>query len=167
MLPILRFVHVVGGVFWVGSVLFVTFVLMPTLKGAGPAGMTIMKDLGKRMTRIMIVAAILTMGAGIWLMIILSSSAPGVWWQSATGRTFGIGGGLAILAFLLGISINAPTASRMSTIGQTIAKRGGPPTPDEAAQLQRLQSRLGTASVWVALLLLGAAAAMAVARYLH
>jgi hypothetical protein len=167
MLPILRFVHVVFGIFWVGSVLFVTFVLMPTLKGAGPAGIAVMKDLGKRMSMIMIVAAVLTLGAGIWLMMILSGGAPGVWMQSTTGRTFIIGGALAILAFLIGISINAPAGSRMSAIGAAIAKRGGPPTPEEAAQLQRLQSRLGTFGVVVALLLLGAAAAMAVARYLH
>src|SRR5262245_12376373 len=122
MLPILRLVHVVGGVFWVGSVLFVTFVLMPTLRRAGPAGVAIMKDLGRRMSMIMIVSAILTMGAGIWLMMIQSGGAPGVWMLSPMGRTFGIGGALAILAFLLGISINAPAASRMSAIGQTIAK---------------------------------------------
>src|SRR5215471_12520693 len=134
MLPILRLVHIVFGVFWVGSVLFATFVLMPTLKGAGPPGMAIMKDLGKRMSLIMAVSAILTLGAGIWLMMILSGGAPGVWMQSTTGRTFMIGGALAILAFLLGISINAPAASRMSAIGEAIAKRGGPPTPDEASQ---------------------------------
>jgi len=86
--------------------------------------------------------------------------------QSSMGRTIGIGGGLAILAIVLGLVINAPTGRRMSVIGAAIAKRGGPPEPGEAAELQRLQARMEMASVAVAVLLLLATCAMAVARYM-
>ena len=34
---VLRLVHVLGGMFWVGSGLFSTFFLLPALAGAGPA----------------------------------------------------------------------------------------------------------------------------------
>lgn len=167
MLPILRLIHIVFGVFWVGSVLFATFVLMPSVRAAGPSGMVIMKELGRRKLHVFImVSAILTVGAGIWLMIILSGGAPGVWMRTSAGRTFGIGGGFAILAFIFGMLVNAPTAARMSAIGAAVAQRGGPPTAEEAAELQRLQSRMGMASVVVAVLLLLSTAAMAVARYL-
>ena len=165
MVPILRLVHIVFGVFWVGSVLFATFLLMPSIRRSGPAGMAVMKDLGRRVSLFMMVSAILTIGAGIWLMMIFSGGAPQVWMRSTPGRTFGIGGGLAILALIVGMVVNAPAANRMSAIGATVAKRGGPPTAEEAAELERLQSRLGVASVAVALLLLLATAAMAVARY--
>ena len=167
MFTILRLIHIVFGVFWVGSVLFTTVVLMPSMRAAGPSGVTVMKELGRRrLPLIMMGSALLTVGAGIWLMIILASGDPAVWMRSGTGRAFSMGGGLAILALVLGMAINAPTARRMSAIGEAVDKRGGPPTADEAKQLQQLQSRMATASVLVAVLLLLATAAMAVARYL-
>jgi uncharacterized RDD family membrane protein YckC len=42
---------------------------------------------------------------------------------------------------------------------------GRPPSPDEAAAIQRLQARLASAALVVAVLLLLATAAMALARY--
>lgn len=140
---------------------------MPSIRAAGPSGVAIMNELvRRRMPLIMMGAAILTIGSGIWLMIILSGGAPGVWMQSSAGRAFGMGGVLAILALALGMAINAPTARRMSAIGAAVAQRGGPPTADEAMELRRLQSRMAGASVVVAVLLLAATGAMAVARYL-
>jgi len=166
MIPILRLIHIVSGVFWVGSVLFVSVMLLPSIRRAGPSGGAVMSDLGRRMPPIMMGAALLTVGAGIWLMTIVSGGHVGAWMQSSMGRTIGIGGGLAILAIVLGLVINAPTGRRMSVIGAAIAKRGGPPEPGEAAELQRLQARMEMASVAVAVLLLLATCAMAVARYM-
>ena len=167
MILMLRLVHIIAGVFWVGSVLFATVMLMPSIRAVGPSGAAIMNELvRRRMPLIMMGSAILTIGAGIWLMMILSGGAPGVWMQSSTGRAFGIGGGLAILALVLGMAVNAPTAGRMSAIGAAAAKRGGPPTADEVAELQRLQSRMANASIVVAILLLVATGVMAIARYL-
>jgi drug/metabolite transporter superfamily protein YnfA len=167
MIPILRLIHIVFGVFWVGSVLFATFVLMPSIRAAGPAGVAMMKELGRRKLHVfMMVSAILTVGAGIWLMIILSGGAPGVWMRSTTGRTYAMGGGFAILALIVGMVVNGPSANRMGAIGAAVARRGGPPTGEEAAELERLQSRMGIASMVVAVLLLLATGAMAVARYL-
>ena len=165
MIFVLRLVHIISGVFWVGSVLFATVLLMPTVKAVGPPGAAIMNKLGHKMSLAMMVAAVLTIGAGIWLLIIDSGGNPGVWMQSGAGRAFGLGGGLAIVTMIFGMSINAPTANRMSAIGAAVAKRGGPPTAEEAAELQRLQSRLMTAGVAVAILLLVATGFMAVARY--
>jgi uncharacterized membrane protein len=165
MIPILRLIHIVFGVFWVGSVLFVTFILMPSMRAAGPSGMAMMKEFGRRVPMIMMVSSLFTVGAGVWLMVLFTTGAPG-WMQSSTGRTFAIGGALAILAVILGMVINAPAAKRMSAIGAAIEQRGSPPTAEEAQQIRHLQSRLGTAGVAVAVLLLLATAAMAVARYL-
>jgi uncharacterized membrane protein len=166
VIPILRLVHIVFGVFWVGAVLFATFVLMPSMKASGPSGIVIMKELGRRrMPMIMMGSAILTVGAGIWMMILFASGAPG-WMSTTTGRTFSMGGALAILSLVIGMIVNAPAARRMGAIGEAVGRRGGPPTAEEAQELARLQARMGTAGVVVAILLLLATAAMAVARYL-
>jgi hypothetical protein len=118
------------------------------------------------MPLVMMGSAFLTVGAGIWLMTILSGGDFGTWMRSGMGRTLGVGGGLAILTLIFGMAVNAPIGNRMSAIGAAVAKRGGPPTADEAAELQRLQSRMAVASVVVAVLLLVSTGAMAVARYL-
>jgi hypothetical protein len=81
------------------------------------------------------------------------------------GRTYGLGGALAILTLVFGMLLNAPTARRMGELAAAAAKRGGPPNADEATELQRLQARLARGSGIVSVLLLLATAAMAVARY--
>jgi len=61
--------------------------------------------------------------------------------------------------------VNPPAVRRMGQIAATAAKRGGPPSPEEAAEVQRLQARMASANVFVAILLTLAVSAMAVARY--
>lgn len=167
MIIVLRLAHILSGVFWVGSLLFVARILTPSLRDAGPAAAgALMVQLSKRrMPIVMMVTAFITIASGVWLMMIVSAGAPGAWMRSGPGRTFSLGGALAIVTLVLGMAINAPTVKRIGSINQAAAKRGGPPTPDEAAQLQRLQTRLGLATQIVAILLVLATAAMAVARY--
>ena len=167
MIFVLRLVHIIFGVFWVGSVLFVTFLLMPSLRAVGPSAGAVMNQLSqaRKMPMIMMLSAALTIVAGIWLMMIDSAGAPGGWMKSGTGRTYGIGAALAILTLVLGMAINAPTARRMGAIAAAAAKRAGPPSADEARELARLQARMATGSIIVSVLLLLATAAMAVARY--
>ena len=168
MVYLLRLIHIVGGVFWVGSVMFATYVLMPGLRAAGPAvAGPLMGQLGKKIPIFMMASALLTMTAGIWLLMIDSAGAPGMFMRSGPGRTFAIGGALAIVAFLIGLAINLPASRRMGAIAAAAAQRGGPPNAEEAAVMQRLQGRLSAASQVVTLLLILATAAMALARYVR
>ena len=43
-----RLIHVVGGVFWVGAMIFVTFFLMPAFAEAGPDAQKVMNGITKR-----------------------------------------------------------------------------------------------------------------------
>jgi hypothetical protein len=167
MVYVLRLIHIMGGVFWVGSVMFATYLLSPSLRALGPGAGPVMNQLARvrKMPLVMMTAGIATMGSGIWLLIIDSAGDTGTWMRSGTGRTFSMGGGLAIVAFIVGMAVNLPASRRLGAIGATVAARGGPPTPEEAAELQRLQARMGIASHIVALLLILTTAAMAVARY--
>ena len=58
-----------------------------------------------------------------------------------------------------------PAASRLAAINRGAAQRGGAPTAEEAAEIARLQRRLGIGAQIGTVLLVLAAAAMAVARY--
>jgi hypothetical protein len=113
----------------------------------------------------MMAVTILNIVSGVWLMMIASAGAPGAWMKSGPGHTYSLGGGLAIIAAIVGMAVNSPAGRRIGTISAAAAKRGGPPTAEEAAELQRLQGRLATSTQVVAVLVLLATAAMAVARY--
>jgi hypothetical protein len=167
MIYVLRLIHILSGTFWYGTLIFTTRFLMPSLLAVGPAAGPVMAQLQQRkLTLAMMGAAILNVGSGIWLMFIVSGGDIGAWMHTGMGRTLGIGGGLAILALIAGMILNPPTLKRLAVIAGAVAKRGGPPTPAEAAEIARLQKRLALGSIIPAILLTLTVSAMAVARYL-
>ena len=84
---------------------------------------------------------------------------------SGPGRTFGLGGLLAVAGGVVGMAVTAPTGQKLGTLGAALGAAGRPPTPDELATMQSLQRRLATAAALVAVLVVLATVAMAVARY--
>ncbi|MBI4502022.1 MAG: hypothetical protein HY700_12790 [Gemmatimonadetes bacterium] len=163
----LRIVHILAGAFWVGAILFVARFLMPTLRAVGPQGTPVMDQLVRvrRMPLAMMGAAIVNILSGLALMWQVSAGFQPAWMRSGPGSVFSMGGGLAILAVILGMSINLPASKRLGAITAALQARGGAPTGDETAQLQRLQARIGATTMTVALLVVLATAAMAAARY--
>ena len=163
---ILRFLHIISGVFWVGASFFTARFLMPSLKAAGPAAGPVLAELGKRrIPASMLGAALVNVASGIWLIMLVSGGAPNAWMRSPMGRTIGIGAGFAILAVILGLAVGMPANAGMVRISTTVRQRGGPPTAEEAAQLERFQTRSALAAMGASALLFLATAAMAVARY--
>jgi len=79
--------------------------------------------------------------------------------------TFGIGAVLALIAVLLGIFVVTPAAMRTGKLGAEIAAGGRPPTPEQAAEMQGLQMKLGKMAMVAASLLTLTTIAMAVGRY--
>lgn len=166
MTLVLRFFHIISGVFWVGGSLFAIRFMAPSLKAAGPAAGPVLAELGRRRIPVaMMGAALLNVASGIWLMMIDAAGAPGVWMRSGMGRTLGIGGGLAIVAVILGMAVGMPTAVKMGRISAAAQARGGPPTLQEGAELGRLQARASLTALIAATLLFLATSAMAIARY--
>src|SRR5262245_24878864 len=117
MMLLLRFLHIVSGVFWVGGSLFAARFIMPSLKAAGPAAGPVLAELGKRrIPTSMMGASLVNVASGIWLMTLVSGGAPGVWMGTPMGRTLGIGGGLAILAVIFGLAVVMPTNAKIARI---------------------------------------------------
>ena len=166
MIYVLRLFHILAGAFWFGAFMFVARILLPTMRAAGPGAGPIMAQLGKSIPRVMMGAAFVTILSGVWLMWVVSGGAPGQWMKSGPGRMFGLGGASAILALALGMIINVPASRRSATINEAVAKRGGTPTAEESAELQRLMARLGLGTIVAGSFLVVAVAAMAVARYM-
>jgi hypothetical protein len=167
MIYVLRLVHIISGVFWVGSVMFTSLLLAPTLRALGPGAGPVMNQLVKvrKLPIVMMLSGILTMIAGLWLFLIDMSVSQGAFMRTGSGMTFSIGAVFAILAFAVGMAVNLPTSKRLAAIGAAVAGRGGPPNAEEQAEMQRLNGRMTTASQIVMVLLVLATGAMAIARY--
>lgn len=166
-LHVLRLVHVLGAIFWVGAATFNAFFLMPVIAGAGPAAGPIMAGLQRRrMMTVLPIVAVLTILSGIRLMQITSSNFSAAYFASARGATYGWAGVIAIVSFLVGMLIVRPAMVRA---GQLAASLPNAPEGERAtigAEINRLRKRGGAGSTLVTWGLLVAAAGMAVARYL-
>jgi hypothetical protein len=109
---------------------------------------------------------VLTVLAGLRLYQVQARSTPG-WVLSRTGLAFGLGGALAIIAWVIGISVSRPSAAKLAALIQSLQAPGAsPPSPEQQTELTRLRTRLGVATRFVAYLLLVTVVTMAVARYL-
>jgi uncharacterized membrane protein len=167
LMAVLRIIHVVAGVFWVGSAIFVAGILLPTLQAVGPSAGPVMEHLVqvRRLPVRLMIAMALVILSGIALYWKDSAGFQSVWMRSGPGTVFGLGALLGIAGGVVGMATSAPAGRRLTALTTAIKARGTPPTPDELAEIQRLQARLRSAGVLVAVLLVLATAAMAVARY--
>jgi len=165
---VLRLVHVLGGVFWVGAALLNFIYIAPALAAAGPAAAgPVMATLRQRKLFVVLpTVALLTILSGLRLIMITSNGFDARYFQSPVGATFAGAGGLAILAFVLGLALAMPAQKRMAVLGPQIAAATDDASRSAAqAEMGRLQQRLRVIGPVVTGLLLLAAAGMAVARY--
>ena len=164
---VVRLIHVVVGIAWGGTIVFMATFLLPTLKAVGPAAGPIMGHLveKKKLPLYMMAGVLLTVLSGLVLYRSDSAGFHSEWMKSGPARTFGAGGVLAIIVAVMGMAINAPTARKLSALGEAVRASGGPPSDAQAAEMHRLQARLAGAMKVAAVLVLATAALMAVARY--
>jgi uncharacterized membrane protein len=162
----LRLIHVLAGIFWVGSGLFTAFFLAPALKTAGPAAAgAVMTGLQKRsLYTVLPVSAVLTMLSGIRLMMIVSAGNAH-WFQHRSGHTYSVSAAMGILAFILSMVVARPAAVKMGKLGQAAASDGASKQA-LAAEMQSLQRRMTMSTMVAVVLLILAAAGMAIARYM-
>ena len=165
---VLRVVHILAGVFWVGAALTTILFLQPTAPEVGPAAGPFMAHLAgkKRLVDWVLRAAGLTILAGVLMYWRVSGGLDGDWIGSAEGLSVTIGALCGIAAFSLGLTVVKPTIMATLAIGREVAASGGTPTPEQGAKLQALQKRGKDVGQIIVPLLIVAVAAMAAARYL-
>jgi hypothetical protein len=163
ILIILRLVHIVAGAFWAGSALLIALVLLPGVNKAGPGGERHLPMAA--ISQAMSLAALLTTVAGLLLYGWASRFHWG-WISSPLGIGFTLGSLAGLAAFLLGLLSTGPTSKKLGMLAGQVAAAGGPPGPEQAADLARLRSKLATSSMVSTLLTTLSLVLMAVARYL-
>lgn len=162
---ILRLIHVLGGIFWVGTSMFTSLFLVPALASAGPNAGVVFAGLQRRKLFLALpVVAILTIASGARLMSIASGGSS-AYFASPTGRMFSLAGLAAVIAFFISLLIARPAAVRSAKLGASLPTAGDAERAAITEELARLRRRGGTATAIVSVLLLLTAAGMAVARY--
>ena len=165
-LLVLRLIHVVGGIVWVGSTAFSFFWLLPAIVQSGPSGGQVMVNLQKRhFMTILPITAILTILSGARLMQIVSNGFSANYFHTSMGRGFAISALLAIVGFIIGLSVVRPATVKAAKLQQTAASDQ---TSKELIQgeIRKLQARAAMAGKLVIVLLLLAAAGMSISRYM-
>lgn len=163
---LLRILHVVGGVFWVGGVTMMAFFIFPSVREAGPAGGQVMQGVAKRNLMTWTpVAAVITLLAGLRLLMRASTGFSAAYFSTPAGLTYSIAGGLAVLMFVHGLVTARPKALRVAEISKLMA---APDANKEAlgAEMKMLQEKVASNLKLTATMLLVSAVGMAVARYL-
>jgi hypothetical protein len=96
-----------------------------------------------------------------------SANFAGPYFQSPVGRTFALAGGIAILAFILGVALVRPAMMRAMALGQQMASATDEATRSRiTAEMAATSKRGATGNKIVFALLILAAIGMATARYM-
>ncbi|HUE98265.1 MAG TPA: hypothetical protein VMN99_03360 [Anaerolineales bacterium] len=161
---LLRIIHIVAGVFWVGGTLIMTYFVGPTIGATGESGQKFVGHLmnNLKFSNRMSAAAGLTILAGFILYWIDSQGFTSAWMGSGAGRGFGIGAGFALIGFVFGIMIGRTTKA-MAKLG---AQMQGNPSAEQISQMQSIQKQQATYSTLSASALILATIFMSIARYL-
>jgi hypothetical protein len=165
---VFRLLHVVAGVLWVGSAfLFVGFI-GPSAAEVGPSAGPLLSVAVKKRKVVQVITwlGVVNVLAG-WVLWLRNANAVGLgdWITSSFGLVLTIGGVLATITFFVGYVGVGRNVERLVDLGGAVAAAGGPPSPAQQAELDRLSAALERHGKLDLLLLLLATIAMATARY--
>lgn len=162
---LLRILHILAGVFWVGGALVMNFFIGPSLRATGDAGRQFAGYLlgQTRFSTALTGSAFLSVAAGFLLYGIDSSWFTSAWQTSGAGIGFGAGALFALVGLITGIM----NGNNIKTMGRLGAQVQGRPTAEQVARLSSIQRQqawvvpVNSYSLVLAVLL------MAIARYLR
>lgn len=154
LVSILRLLHIVGGLIWVGAALVMSFYIEPALKQAGAAGSGILHKLYRQTNyaRLIPLSALVTTVAGLLLYGALSYHET---LSSSMGVILSLGAFVGLLAFLHGWFAVWRPAGQYAEMSES--------RTDEISALEAKMRRNGRISMWLAL---SSLVLMAGARYI-
>ena len=162
---VLRIVHIVSGVLWVGGAGLFFFYLEPSIKKLGPdADKFVDEVVNRRKVPIyFMTVSTLTVVAGAILYLRDFGATIDT---SPFGLALGLGGLAALIAWLGGNLLIPSTLVKLTAIGAEMKASAGTPPAELVARLEATQERLRLIGTIDIVLLLIAVVAMAIARYL-
>ncbi len=165
---VLRLIHVLGGIFWLGSGLFTSIFLVPALAASPAAAGQVMAGLqGRRLFMVLPIVALLTIASGLRLLWIASAGFSPAYFDSGPGRTFAWSGAAAIIGFLISVAVARPATVRAMKLSGSLGTASETDRNAITTQLARLRRVASIAGMLAVLLVVLAGAGMAVARYVR
>jgi hypothetical protein len=166
-LLVLRLVHVITSVAWAGGAAIFFLFVEPTAKALTPTGIEFVQHMvnKRRFSIFMVVSSTLTVLSGA---LLLWQFAGGRWVDyisTGPGLGFVLGSVAGVVVYGVGMLGVNPRAKRMAEIGAAIQAAGGPPTPDQGAELQKLDKEMSAFSRIDFILVVLSLALMGTARY--
>lgn len=166
---VFRIIHILAGVFWVGSLFLLVAYIQPSAKSLGPAAGPFVQELlaRRKLPAFLLSAGGVTIVAGMFLYWRnwQAIGSLGDWVGTRYGAVLTVGALAAVAGFLVGLLGVKPTLDRMLPMAAQLASAGAPPPPERAAEVQALQLRARRLAIVVLTLLVLSVLAMATARY--
>jgi uncharacterized membrane protein len=163
----LRFVHIISGVCWAGGAFIFFLFVEPTAKALAPEGMRFVQYMTtkRRFSIFMALASTLSVLSGALLIWQVSGGQLLGYIGTGPGLGFTLGSATGIVVYFIGMFGVKPCADRMAKIGQEIQAAGDPPTPEQAAELHKLDQEMSKLGLLDFVLVAVSLALMASARY--
>jgi hypothetical protein len=166
---VLRLLHIVAGVLWVGSsFLFVGFI-GPSAAEVGPSAGPLLHAVVKKRKVAKAITGLSTVtvlaGWVMWFRNLDQFGSIGDWLGTNFGLVLTIGGVIATVAAIEGSLGVGRNVERLVDLSDEVAASGGPPSPEQQSQIQRIGAEIEKFGKIDLVLLLLAVAAMATARY--
>jgi uncharacterized membrane protein len=162
----MRVIHIFSGVFWVGASLFMVSFVTPSVIATGQEGQKFMQQLAfrTRFATTMLLVSVLTILSGLvmyWQIFEFHLNAL----STGYGLMLTLGAIAGWIGFIIAYFMQNRTIHRMKAISTAIAASGGPPSPEQQAEMKSLSETVSRGgqitSVFLALALLG----MSIAQY--
>lgn len=164
-LALLRLLHIIFGVYVVGSYLFMVPILEPKLKRLGPAIQSpVMRALMPVLLLVNGISFIVLIGTGVAMILVMRSGALSSLFVTGWGWSMIIALIATVAVTIIGFGVIAPTGMRMEKMGR--AMEGRAPRPEEGRQLEHLSARVDTLTRINFALILVAFATMLASRYI-
>jgi uncharacterized membrane protein len=167
-LILLRLIHIVCAVIWAGGMIYLAVFVIPAAKALGPHGARFIQQLSgtNKLPMIMNGCGILSIVTGIVLMRKVLGGIQPALFSSSHGLAILIGSELALVGFVIGLTVNLPVARRMSSIGKILEASGSQADIGQIEELRRLRSRSFAATNVIAILLFAALILMSIIKYI-
>jgi uncharacterized membrane protein len=166
-LLVLRFIHIIASVCWAGGGFIVFLFVEPTAKALSPAGMQFLQYMvtKRRFSIFMVISSTLTVLTGALLIWQYASGNWSGYVSTGPGLVFALGSITGIVVYFVGMLGVNPRALKISRLGDEIQAAGGPPTPEQGAELHKLDKQLSAYNLADFILVALSLALMASARY--
>ena len=139
LIIVLRWIHILSGVFWVGSSIFLGVFVSPAVAATADAGQKFMAYLvmKSKITLQITIAAILTVLAGCSLYVIDANLTSG-WASTPEGWGFSLGGFFGIIGFIFGIFVGR----NVGILGRIASEVQGKPTTEQMDRIKKAQAQM-------------------------